>query len=175
MRDQQVIIVEGPDRVGKTHIVDFLSNKLEIPKFKRNLKGFSEYDFFDEPDAFANAVKYDQTYIVDFLRQTECSVIFDRSYPSEWVYSKVFKRKSEELLLELIDHEFSLLNTKLIVCLKENYGKYQDKIEAVNENILEIDKMYNRFSNWTYCDNLVLYTDNEDINLQWEILEGFVT
>ncbi len=156
-----ILIFEGPDRVGKSTIASRMSEILNIPVFKRSLDEIKEKTLFtDNKFNFKDAMIYDQTYIVDFLKQTNTSVIFDRAFPSEYVYSKVFNRETNEEILELVDKKFSELNTFIIICLRMKY-KYDD--EFVNkDNIKLLHDMYKKdFYIWTKCNTIKLYTDSE--------------
>ena len=83
---QQIIIFEGPDGCGKTNISTALSEKIRVPYFKNK----DEWKFFvDNPSYFVNALTYGDPYFLSYLEQTGASVIVDRWYPSEWVYSQV--------------------------------------------------------------------------------------
>ena len=80
--NQKIIIIEGHDKSGKTSLIEKLSNELQIPSYKRvNTKG--SYDFLID-------LHYSVDTLTLFLEQSGHSVIFDRLYPSEYVYSKLF-------------------------------------------------------------------------------------
>jgi hypothetical protein len=173
-KEQRIFIIEGPDNTGKTHIAQRLSQLTSIPVFKRNLGGFLEKDLYSRKDGFKTAFEFDQTYIVDFLKQVKCSVIFDRCFPSEWVYSLTYKRERNEPLLKLIDEEYAKLNAMIIICLRKerNYDKFHDDITAPEYNI-PLHENYVQFHYWTSCKNLVLFTDNEDVNKQVDCILTF--
>ena len=171
---QDIIIVEGPDKCGKTELSRELSRTLRVPVFKRKLVGFEEKDFFSSKANFMDATRYDQTYIVDFLKQTGYSAIFDRAYPSEYVYSRIFNRQRDDGFLKFIDKKFSKLNTKIIICIKKNYsniGLYHD--ELVPQFLLDkIHEQYMHFTIFTSCEVKIVDMTSEDLDSQvCEVME----
>jgi hypothetical protein len=98
-------------------------------------------------------------------------VVFDRSYPSEWVYSKVFNRSTDYNLLRKIDDAYSHLGSKIVVTHRSNYDNVTDEFNEVVENIKKIDEQYYSFMSWTNCDTLLLNVDDENLEKQiFEIL-----
>jgi len=170
--NQKIIIIDGPEKVGKTTISRELSKRINIPYFKRSISGFTEKSLFLDKFSFKEATKYDQTYIIDFLKQTNYSIIFDRCYPSEWVYSKVFGRERDEKILSLIDQEYSLLNTYILIFLRKIY-KYNDDIIKI-EKLPLIHKEYINFSQWTKCNTKIMYNDSEDLKFELDEILKFV-
>jgi deoxyadenosine/deoxycytidine kinase len=89
---QQVIIFEGVDRCGKTNIAKALSNRIDVPYFKNQ----DEHKYFlSKPGYFADAARYVDTYFASYLEASRASVILDRAWPSEWVYSQVLNRPTD--------------------------------------------------------------------------------
>lgn len=95
-----IIIVEGPDGLGKTTFCALLSESLGFPVYKddfssRGLELSREYITGHDRGSVMMAV------------QTDADVILDRSFPSEAVYSRVFGRAFNSLSCDHLDWEVS--------------------------------------------------------------------
>jgi len=149
-----------------------LSKATGIPYFKNQ----DEHRYFlKDPEYFIHAIRYVDTYFTSYLEASGASVILDRAWPSEWIYSKVMSRKTDLEVLKDLDRRHALLGTKIIVPWRSDYSKVNDDYEAVNNNINKIHDLYHEFAQeWTLCQTLLLNVDDE--NLEREILEikGFV-
>lgn len=160
---QTIIILEGPDRVGKSHIVKELSKQLGIPAFKAKNE---HHAFLRDKKQFMNHLLYADPRMIDFLGQTGHSVIFDRAYPSEYAYSRMFKRETDMNMLARVDESFANLNTWLIVCHRSSYVGIKDDLDPnMDEKVLTgIDAEYQSFMKWTTCKNkMMLNVDDEDL------------
>jgi len=162
-KKQNIILFEGADMVGKTEIAKELAKKLDIPYFKNTGEWKS---FLDPKDYFVNTLRYAEPYFLSYLKQTEASVILDRSYPSEWVYSKAFGRETDDNALAAIDQKFHDLGAKIIICHRSTYkgikdDRFPDKLGS--EKLEEIDRLYDKFSAWTRCSVIRLLVDDEDL------------
>ena len=160
-----VIIFDGADKVGKTEISKELSKVIDIPYFKNK----SEWDAFSkEPSYFLNSLRYGAPYFLNFLKDTGTSVILDRAYPSEWVYSKVYGRPTDEKMLSYLDELASSFDVKIIIPYRTNYEGLRDDVHDIDEcHLQKISDTYGDFVKWTKCDVLHLCVDSED--LEWEI------
>ena len=170
---QQLIVFEGPDGCGKTNISTALSSKLDIPYFKNK----DEWKFFiDDPSYFVNALTYGDPYFLSYLEQTGASVIVDRWYPSEWVYSQVFDRPSNMKALEYIDRRAAALGTKIIIPTRSDYSMEVDQYDSViTPDILSgVHEAYLRFAEWTECDTFFLNVDDEDIIRELTEVQNFL-
>lgn len=161
--DQKIIIFDSPDGTGKTSIAKSLSEEMKIPYFRRG----SQHDNWNN-DNFKKALEFDQTYITDFLTQTKHSVILDRAYPSEWVYSRVFHRETNDEVLEEVDLAFARLQTIIVIPLLNNYDNCNDLI-IPNDKLRQIHNMYNDFVRWTTCNVIIMYSDEYEKNVDLQI------
>lgn len=161
--NQTIVIFEGPDRCGKTNIAQELSRRLKIPYFKNSVEN-DKFGIIDD-EYFTKASRYIDTYMTDFLRQTRVSAIFDRNYPSEYVYPRIFNRKQDMTMLKKIDEAHFALGTKIVIPHRSSYKGIVDPVHPqINENRLrEIDELYEEFSLWSQCDVLRLNVDDEDL------------
>jgi hypothetical protein len=170
MLNEQVVIFEGPDMTGKTNIAIELSRKLKLGYFKNSNELSS---FNKEPDYFKNVLKYGVPYLVDYITQTSSGGIFDRQYPTEWVYSKAFKRDTCETSLRTADNMFADLGAKIIICRRTDYENiFDDRFpDSLNpKKLKEIDSLYCEFSKWTNCETYDLIVD--DYNIERELYES---
>lgn len=163
----KIILLEGPDQCGKTEMSKELSRLLGIPYFKNK----SEWSAFDkDPNYFVNALRYGDPYFYSFLADTGTSVVLDRSYPSEWVYSRVFGRQTDDDALRRIDDIAAKAGACIIAPYRTSYKGIKDPMHSISEEHLEkISSTYKNFTEWTKCKTLRLCVDSED--LAWEMRE----
>lgn len=168
-----VIMFDGPDRVGKTHMAIELSRRLDVPRFKNKQEHAS---FLDQKDYFENAMVYTDPYFASYLKQTGASVIMDRGYPSEYCYSKAFNRKTNDRMLCVVDELFADIGTKIIIPYRTSYaGLSDDKFSVINSDMLmKLDKLYEQFAVWTKCSVLRVCVDDEDIEREMNEIIPFI-
>tara|TARA_Y100000310_G_scaffold168260_1_gene168345 strand:- start:1960 stop:2544 length:585 start_codon:yes stop_codon:yes gene_type:complete len=161
-QNQRIIIFDGPDMCGKTEMSLELSRRLEIPYFKNE----GEWDFFEnDPGYFANCVKYGATFLCSFLKQVGSSVIMDRGHHSEWVYSQIFQRATDQKLLKRVDNAFAEMGAVLIVPYRSTYHGLVDQFDAITpKKLQEIDEKYKKIKDWTACDVFYLNVDDENLD-----------
>jgi len=167
MKDQQIIFFCGPDRCGKTQIAKELSKRIGAPYFKAS----SEHKTFLSRDATKNLF-LDQLYhadprVLDLLKQTGHSVIFDRGFPCEWVYSNVFMRETDIPFLIHMDEEWAAAGAKIIFCYRNSYKGIVDDLDpSINEYKLKrIDSLYRTYLNlMSKCQYLMLNVDDENLD-----------
>ena len=170
---QQIIIFEGPDGCGKTNISTSLSKDIRVPYFKNK----DEWKFFvDDPSYFVNALTYGDPYFLSYLEQTGASVIVDRWYPSEWVYSRVFDRPTNMNALEHIDRRAAALGAKIIIPFREDYSKVVDQFDSIitPDVLKQVHETYMGFAEWTECDTFFLNVDDEDIVRELREVQEFL-
>jgi energy-coupling factor transporter ATP-binding protein EcfA2 len=147
------ILVVGPDRVGKTTIVKHLSEILNIPSFKCP----AEKSIFKEGGRSSLAFDYTLTH---FLSQTGHRFVSDRAYPCEWVYSAVFGRETDDVLLECIDSMHESLGTKILYLYSSVTPTEEDDL-VPKERYHDVVKGYNDFCEWTKAS--VTAVDTKDM------------
>ena len=160
-----VILFDGSDKVGKTEMSRELSKRIDVPYFKNE----SEWHAFSKDRSyFSNALKYGDPYFYNFLKMTGTSVILDRSYPSEWVYSRVYNRSTDHEALTYVDDLAAKVGVKIVVPYRTSYeGMHDDMHDIDCKAMQKISDMYAEFIKWTKCETLRLCVDSEDID--WEI------
>lgn len=166
---QLILIFEGHDKTGKTTIINELSSVIQIPVFKLK-KDKKQFDH-------AIDLLYGVESTVQFVEQTEHSVIFDRFYLSEYAYSKVYKRATSfEKIFEL-DTRMSKLNTFIIVCYK-NAEEYEvDPLDSDIVKTIDYPKLTREFKNFstlTKCRTLLLDTSSKNLEKQVNTILNFI-
>ena len=142
-----IIIVEGFDRSGKTTLCDLICEKTKIKKFKSSFEIFSKIDLEE-------AIKHDWRFVLDILSQVEFDIVFDRSFISQYVYSKILRIDNVIHQFKSIgnyDNMFKLYCDKLenikhliVYCERQNYiGVIDDKIDVSLNRIAKME--YNVF------------------------------
>jgi thymidylate kinase len=169
MNPQKIFILDGPDGCGKTNIGMELSRRLSIPYFKNH----DEHRYFRKnPDYFVQAIRYIDTYFTSYLEQTKSSVILDRAWPSEFVYSQALNRETDFKVLRELDKRHRDLGTRIIIPVRSSYHDVKDDYQEINEKIQKIHDLYMDFAIWSSCDVQILNVDDEDLEREIsEILE----
>lgn len=113
---------------GKTTIAKELARRTNIKYFKNENEKIANYDF-------SVALKYQATYIQDFLEQTGISAIFDRFWISEMVYSEIFNRPTFASLFNILDEQLYKMNG-VIICVEKDV----DDFLVDDSNIIKINQ-----------------------------------
>lgn len=161
---QKLIIFDSPDGTGKTNISQALARELKVPYFRMD----SQHDNW-RAKRFQEALEFDQTYIASFLRQTKCDVIMDRAFPSEWVYSRVFKRKTNEKVLEQVDRDFARLGAYIVVPLRHDYSNSREDEVVPKAKLQALHDTYLEFCEWSKCSTIKIYVDDFQNDLEKEL------
>jgi hypothetical protein len=174
LNQQRILLIEGPDNNGKTHIGQKLSQMLEIPYFKNTDEWGA---FLKKPEYFVNTLNYAEPFFLNYLKQTKASIILDRSYPSEWVYSKAFNRKTDMHQLQRVDEAYAELGAKIIICHRTDYTNQVDELfpeQIDSSKLVDIDELYNQFAVWTKCKLLRLNVDDENMSREIADINTFL-
>lgn len=163
---QKVIIFDGPDGCGKTNIGQEISRITNIPYYKNH----DEHRYFEsDPSYFISAVRYVDRYFTGYLETSGASVILDRAWPSEWIYSKVMQRETDYEVLRELDNRHAKLGTYIVIPFRTDYSCVTDTYEVLEKKIGVIDQLYIEFAKWSNCKILKLNVDDE--NLEREVAE----
>lgn len=157
-----IIIFEGPDNSGKTHIALELSKRTLIPYFKHK-----------KVEDTAQFTKNVDLFLSEFAQIVPFSVIFDRHIATEYVYGQVFNRLVPFDEIYQIDENYSKLDTYIILCVKRVYKNYHDE-HTPKSKLKEIIRQYNSFLKWTKCKVLVLDTTDENLEKQIKTILNFI-
>ena len=165
--DQLIVALEGPDRCGKSNIAQALARYFDVPYFRYD----KQHSHFVTPGAFRQATELIEPWQVSFLEQTGHSVVMDRCYLSERVYSRVYHRETCDELLEEIDQRFADLNARLIVPMRHDYSVCEPDEVIEQSKLREIHDEYFRALDWTKCSWTRIYVDSYGSDLDREMSE----
>lgn len=158
MYKQKIFCIEGGDKIGKTSLIKELSKYLNIPSYKAKNE---QLDFVSSQDKFLQHLYWSDTRQLDLLEQVGFSIIFDRAFPSEWVYSRFYNRKTDDVQLFKNDERYAALNTKIVFCYRNSYIGLQDDLDPKlnSENLQKIHNLYEQFLQFTKCEVIKLCLD----------------
>ena len=149
-----IIILEGPDNCGKTEIAKELARRLCLSYFKVS----TEKENWRR-GTFSKSLYFDFV-LPQFIRVLpKADIVFDRSYISEKVYSKVFGRDTDEAMLQATDDQFNDLGAVLIVCLRRDYSGLQDELVS-NDKLIPLHDEYSLIHRWTRLPVVYIYVDD---------------
>ncbi len=169
MSKQRIIILEGTERTGKTNIAAGLSKRLGLPIFKAQVQ---KKFFMGDRSQFLPFLRFGETTLADFLEQTGTSVILDRNYPSEVVYSKHFNRPTDHDVVAQLDEAYARMGALIVVCTRlQGYaGRVdEDDLTIKEDQITAIDTLYKKHVPQLKAKHVVL--DTSDENLERELDE----
>lgn len=158
------MILEGSERTGKTNIAAALSKQLGIPIFKAQVQ---KKFFMGDRSQFLPFLRFGETTLADFLEQTGTSVILDRNWPSEIVYSEYFNRPTDSDVTKQLDETYARMGALIVVCTRlEGYAGCVDEDDPTikEEQITAIDRLYKRRVSQVKTRKMFLDTSDEDLN-----------
>lgn len=158
--NQQLIIFEGPDMCGKTEISHAVAERLGVPVYKSG----REHDLFHDKDAQYLTLKYGNYEMIKLLETTNANVIFDRFFPSEWVYSQVYDRTRDLELVMEFDKYWASLGGKIVWLDKPEMDGEDELIE--NDRYNQIREKYKQYMSMTSCEVYHLDTSDHDLENQ---------
>jgi thymidylate kinase len=166
---QKIIIFDGPDGTGKTNIARALSGRWDVPYFKFS----GEHDYWRK-DKFKTALEFDQPFMLEYLKQSQASIIWDRAYPSEYVYSQIFNRETNTELLERLDREYAKYGTWIVIPLRRNYTDNEEDDLVPKSELTNLHDGYEEFCDWTECNTIRIYVDSfgNDVIREMEALQS---
>jgi thymidylate kinase len=173
------IICDGPDRCFKTTTLRKLKPKIfdafhkDIPVYKAT--SFSEMFISQAKDKkselFLNRLRHCTLTEIDMQEQIGFDVIYDRHYPSEFVYSQYYGRATDMSILRQVDERFKKLGGKIIFLRRKDYTNWQDDLDT-SIDLKKVDQLYESFSAWSCNDVKTIFVDQvtEEQRLQ-EIMQ----
>lgn len=162
---QQLVIFVGPDKCAKSHISNELSKRTGIPTFKAKV----QREFFASGGKdFLPFLRYGETTILDMVEQTGQSVVFDRLWPCEWVYSRCFGRQTDEDVVRRLDERYAKLGALVIVCHRSDYSGIEDDLDPTvkKEKLEKLESLYREFAAQAKTRTEFLCVDDHDIERQ---------
>lgn len=122
-----VIILEGADLVGKTTLANELSLRLNIPQT-------GIWIDLNDPKPAVISVSRTLKMIIHTLHP---DIIFDRSFMSEWVYSKI--RNREDGYINSLINEWEQIKDLYLVILYANDNILKNRFAIRGDNHFLID------------------------------------
>jgi broad-specificity NMP kinase len=175
-----VVILEGADLVGKTTLAKALSLRLSIPQT-------SIWIDLNCPQPAVISVSKTLRMVIQALQP---DIIFDRSFLSEWVYSKL-KGRDDTYINDLIA-EWGKVNNLLLIILYANDDVLKKRFEVRGDSHFSINDilqanilyqgLYNKVNNQitsvlidvseSTVEQIVDSTVNFIYNKKYQIIEG---
>lgn len=153
MPNQRIFIFGGPDRCGKTTIAKTLSKVLDIPYFKPTNQ---QYYAMNDPKMFMMQTRYGEPKLLDFIKQTGQSVVMDRGFPCDYVYSKVLGRETDWLAIQDLDREYAKLGAIFVATLRYDYSGIEDQWSKITTARLRaLHKTYEEYAGFTHMKSLL--------------------
>jgi thymidylate kinase len=122
-----IIILEGADLVGKTTLANAMSSRLHIPQT-------GIWIDLNHPQPAVISVSKTLKMVIQVLQP---DIIFDRSFMSEWVYSKI-KNREHEYINDLIE-EWKVVNDLFLVILYAKDDVLKQRFEVRGDKHFSID------------------------------------
>lgn len=163
MNKQKIIILVGTEGVGKTNIAAALNKRLNIPIFKAQVQ---KKFFMGDRSQFLPFLRFGETTLADFLEQTKTSVILDRNWPCEVVYSDYYKRNTDLEVIQQLDEIYAKMNALIVVCTRlQGYAGRVDEDDPTvkEEQITAIDELYKKHVPQFKTRHVLLDTSDEDL------------
>lgn len=125
-----IIVVEGPDGVGKTTLATELAQRLNAPYWNRPESPLRGLDV-----AVSQAMHETEMSLLETL---DCDVVIDRFFPSEWAYDKAFQREFDEGAIDALSLRFALARG-LMVHLYWPSDVSDEQIDARTDDEVSVD------------------------------------
>ncbi len=166
-----LLIFDGRDNVGKTSIAKAFSDRHEIPYFKH--QGINKGNFKDESQ---NAIsEANELYSIDLIAQAKITCIIDRHYPSDYVYSKMFRNRDRASLRKVEDFLIQKIPKHLIViCHKDEVTAKSDDFVNVELQTVARDLFLEFANDFSKANVLVLDTSDENLEKQLRTIADHV-
>lgn len=154
------VIIEGCDRTFKTTTLRKIQALTQVPVYKAKdfSKLFTEQSKDNQSELFLNRLRFSTTTELDMQEQLGFDVIYDRHYPSEFVYSALYSRKTDMNLLREVDTRFKKMDAKIIIFRRHDYSGWQDDLDP-DINLSRVDQLYTEFCSWTANSVTNIYVD----------------
>ena len=159
-----IIIIEGPQGVGKSTMANFLRDNLASSNLYRltGIKDKSQTGYAKNKKMYLNLLNYMET-----LEETELNLIFDRTFFTEQVYASLgFKDyKFDDVYKRLVrqHHQYQAFSLESSIKQQNAYLKLADDLNMPNIKVLKIatdnyEEAYNKLINSIPVLNGIKYT-----------------
>lgn len=174
MKNRFVIIIDGPDYSGKTHIARALCDRIGAQYFKN----FSEKTRFLDTDTIHDHCMVEARYLINMLEQINFDkngIVLDRHIPSHFAYSKAYNRPYIFSDIMEIDVKLAEFGAVLIYCHKD-FGPgavYMD--EFVNRSTLSVLNFYfTNYCRFTKMPHITIDTTDQNLMVQLTTIVKFL-
>lgn len=173
MKSQQVIFFCGPDRCGKTEMIKALSKRLNIASYKASDERLA---FVSNQGKFINNIRFACPARLDLLKQLGSSVIYDRGYPCEWVYSRLYKRETDDAAVQWLDEQYAQMGAIIVMPFRSSYEGIVDDLDPTigKQKLEELQALYDEFAKLTKCRVLKLNVDDENLERELDDIIKFL-
>jgi len=135
-----IIIIEGPQGVGKSTMANFVRDNLANSNLYRlsGIKDKTEMGYLKSKTMYLNLINY-----MESLEPTELNLIFDRTFFSEMVYATLgykaykFDDAYERLVKKLGDLDF---NIYFVVLYLKDTNTYETRLKRTHHNYQKFSK-----------------------------------
>jgi len=147
-----LVIVEGPDKVGKTTLCKNLSKSLCAPVIKG--KRPEEKGKYGE----GHAAGY-HSAVLEIHRKTKMSMVLDRFHLSEYVYSKLKGRPFDKISWNKVDRELATFDDVILVYLSSTVANITSRVkddEYISESeVRKLVDLYDEVIKTTAIRNII--------------------
>ena len=164
-----MLALEGCDKTLKSLFAERLTHLLHVPTYKNKGEWSSK---LDSSTYWRDLLEFGGTFLIDFMEQVRPSVILDRFYPSEWVYSQVFNRETNFEVLRWMDERFNAMGGIIILFRRRSYQGFVDDLHVeIDATMLErLDAKYEEFKSWTKCRVVEVWLETEDLQKETDYI-----
>ena len=157
-----IILMEGCDCTGKTHIAVALSHASRYPYFK--YQGVKEDNIKSEERI--NIHEKEELYSIALLETLEPNLIIDRHYVGDYAYGRLYRNHPVERIRK-VDEAFARIRNHLIViCHKPALTvKTEDFIPSEDYKYIN-DAYIDFYENFTKTNCILLDTTSENLPMQ---------
>lgn len=142
------LIVVGTEGVGKTPLAKALANHYAKPYFKFQ----NEVQALKSTEHPGQHMLWFDYGLTQLMFQTGLSIVSDRGFPCEYVYSSYFKRKTDEHLLAQIEENHAALGTVIVHVRDSKIAEHAKEDEHVHrDHIPKIQALYDIILATTIC------------------------
>lgn len=160
------IIVEGPDKSGKTTTAKKLAHLLDgiywKPAEQSEAMKSSTFYGSPNPEAFLTLERFSVPAIIRLcqaINSRGITMVIDRSTPSEWCYSRVFGRPTDENILLDNDEAWSNIDARLLVLARRQYdAKTKDELVKAEQQ-QKLAEVYRTYCGITKMQHVFEYVD----------------
>jgi thymidylate kinase len=158
-----VIIIEGPDRSGKTTVAELVANHFGTEVFMTN----SRECFADLKNDSSNLAKFNY-YIAKFIENLQASdslgkpIIIYRSFLSEMVYASLFTRKTHNQANNSTDDCFNLMNATVYLLQNKKALTYGDDFLSDSEVRRSI-RLFDKYKSYVKTELIEIDTYDREV------------